>query len=101
MEFQSILKNTVTIEAFLLGCSEKRAALATLDKDPQTFDEAECDMESAITNLKLIIGANRQIKRVTFDMSSESAVEEPSVRVAMTTSKPSDAIETRISTLEE
>lgn len=67
----------------------RRAALVTLDKDPQTLVEAVRHMESATT--------------VTFDESFESSLEEPAVRVALRTptSKPTNTIETRISTLED
>ncbi|XP_052714028.1 chromosome partition protein Smc-like [Crassostrea angulata] len=32
-------RSTITIDAFLRGCLEKRAALVTLDKDPKTLDK--------------------------------------------------------------
>jgi hypothetical protein len=32
--------NTVTIDSLLRGCTEKRAALVTLNKDPKTLNEA-------------------------------------------------------------
>lgn len=97
--FQSISKNTVTIDAFprARGCSEKRAAgLVILYKDLQKLDEAVGHVKSATTNQKLIIWDKREITMVTID---ESSPEERSVRVAMTTSRPTNGIETRISTL--
>lgn len=58
-------------------------------------------MKSAITNQKIIIWAKKEIKRVTFDESSESSPVEPSVRVTVTTSNTTNASKTTISTLEE
>lgn len=69
-----------------------------LYKDLQKLDEAVGHVKSATTNQKLIIWDKREIKMVTID---ESSPEERSVRVAMTTSRPTNGIETRISTLEE
>ncbi|XP_056014940.1 interaptin-like [Ostrea edulis] len=73
--------STVTIDAFLRGCNEKRAALVTLDKDPNTLDEAMQHMKSAITNQKLIGGVKKEIKRVSFNKPPQSPPEEPNIRM--------------------
>ena len=99
-------KNTDTIDAFLRGCTEKRAALVTLDKDPKTLEEAMQYMKSAITNQKLIGGIKKEVKRVTFDEVDESSPEKLSIRRTniRTPSPPSSntgTLENRITRLEE
>ena len=59
---------TVAIDAFLKGCSNKQAALLALDKNPLTLDQATQHMKSAVTNQRLILGTKQlDIKRVTFE----------------------------------
>lgn len=60
-------RSTITIDAFLRGCMEKRAAIVTLDKDPKTLEEAVQHMNTAITNQLLIMGPKEDDRRVTFD----------------------------------
>ncbi|XP_061195172.1 DNA ligase 1-like [Saccostrea echinata] len=100
-------KSTITIDAFLRGCTEKRAALVTLDKDPKTLDEAVQHMKSAITNQKLIMGPKKEVRRVTFEEKSEEIPpiithqEDASIRVInRTTPKTVPSLETRMTALE-
>lgn len=55
-------RSTITIDAFLRGCMEKRAAIVTLDKDPKTLEEAVQHMNTAITNELLIMGPKEDDK---------------------------------------
>ena len=73
-------KNTVTIHAFLRGCTEKWAALVTLDKGPKTLEEAMQNIKSAITNQTLIGGIKKDVKRVTLNEIDESSPEKRSIR---------------------
>lgn len=57
----------VATDAFLKGCSDKQAALTTMDKDPDTLDKALQYVKSAVTNQRVILGAKKaDVKRVTF-----------------------------------
>ena len=99
-------KNTVTIDAFLRGCIEKRSALVALDKDPKTLTEATQYMKSAITNQKLIGGGRKEVKRVSFNETTLSSPEEPDVRMVNkatpTASKSSStSLESRILKVED
>ncbi|KAK3105154.1 hypothetical protein FSP39_018315 [Pinctada imbricata] len=71
---------TVAVDAFLKGCSNKHAALTALDKNPTSLDEAAQFLKSAVTNQRLILGNRKtEIKRVTFENSeSDSDDEKPS-----------------------
>lgn len=64
-------RSTITIDAFLRGCMEKKAAIVTLDKDPKTLDEAVQHMNTAIINQKLIMGPKKDVRKVTFDDKDE------------------------------
>ena len=65
-------KQTVAIDVFLRGCTNKQAALIAMDKNPATLDIAIQYIKSAITNQKLILGARKcEARRVKFE-SSES-----------------------------
>lgn len=64
-------RSTITIDAFLRGCIERKAAIVTLDKDPKTLDEAVQHMNTAIINQKLIMGPKKDIRKVTFDDKDE------------------------------
>lgn len=95
-------RSTITIDAFLRGCLEKRAALVTLDKDPKTLDEAVQHMKSAVTNQKLIMGTKKDIRRVTFEEKDDIPnTEDVNIRlVNKVLPKTTPSLESRISTLE-
>ena len=40
----------VTIDAFLKGCTDKKAGLAAMEKNPNTSDEAMQCVKNAVTN---------------------------------------------------
>lgn len=55
----------LAIGVFLRGCLDKGAALITLDKNPETVDQALQLMRTAIANKKLIMGGKKtEIKRL-------------------------------------
>lgn len=69
----------VATDAFLKGCSDKKAAYTAIDKDPDTLDKALQLVKAAITNQRIIFGTKRtEVKRVTFqdDDEESSSVEE-------------------------
>ncbi|XP_061177789.1 trichohyalin-like [Saccostrea echinata] len=102
-ETPEFFKNTITVDAFLRGCTEKRAALVTLDKGPQTLNQAINYMKSSITNQKLIMGPKKDIKSVTFEnmKSDDSPSKDISIRMARSPSPPKPSLESRISALEK
>ena len=91
-------RNTITIDAFLRGCTEKRAALVTLDKDPKTLDEAVQYLKGAITNQKLIMGSKRDVRRVTFEEGEKMDAEVRMINKSVQRTTPS--LESRITSLE-
>ena len=91
-------RNTITIDAFLRGCTEKRAALVTLDKDPKTLDEAVQYLKGAITNQKLIMGSKRDVRRVTFEEGDNLNAEVRMINKSVQRTTPS--LESRITSLE-
>lgn len=94
-------RSTITIDAFLRGCLEKRAALVTLDKDPKTLDEAVQHMKSAVTNQKLIMGTKKDVRRMTFEEKDDIYnTEDVNRLVNKVLPKTSPSLETRILTLE-
>lgn len=73
----------VAVDAFLQGCSEKKAALTAMDKNPTTLHYALQYVKSAATNQRIILGSKKvDLKRVTFDEDVEeySPGVEPAVR---------------------
>ncbi|XP_061177795.1 trichohyalin-like [Saccostrea echinata] len=102
-ETPEFFKNTITVDAFLRGCTEKRAALVTLAKDPQTLDQAINYMKISITNQKLIMGPKKETKNVTFEnmKSDDSPSKDIRIRMARSPSPPKPSLESRISTLEK
>lgn len=73
----------VAIDAFLKGCSDKKAALTAMDKDPDSLDQALQYVKCAITNQRVILGQRKLdvgIKRVTFqesDTGNDEDYDEP------------------------
>ena len=60
-------KSTVTIDVFLRGCNDRKAAIATLDKDPKTMEEAIIYMKSVITNQNLDNEIKMEVKTVMLE----------------------------------
>jgi len=55
----------IAIDAFLKGCTDKKAALTAMDKNPATLDQALQFVKSAIANQRVILGQKRMdLKRV-------------------------------------
>ena len=44
------------VDAFLMGCTDKRSALSTLDRDPKTVDEA-------ISLMRRLHGHEKELER--------------------------------------
>jgi hypothetical protein len=58
----------IAIDAFLKGCTDKKAALTAMDKNPATLDQALQFVKSAIANQRVILGPKRMdLKRVMFE----------------------------------
>lgn len=60
---------------------EKRAALVTLDKDPETLDKAVQYMQNAITNQKLLLGQKKDIRRTTLEDEILPNIENANIRI--------------------
>lgn len=96
-DFPDFWRSTVTIDVFLRGCKEKRAALVTLDKDPETLDKAVQYMLNAITNQKLLLGQKKDIRRATLEDEVLPNIENTNIRIVQ---KTVPSLETRITALE-
>ena len=58
----------IAIDAFLKGCTDKKAALTAMDKNPATLDQALQFVKSANANQRVILGPKRMdLKRVMFE----------------------------------
>lgn len=97
-DFPDFWRSTVTIDVFLRGCKEKRAALVTLDKDPETLDKAVQYMLNAITNQKLLLGQKKDIRRATLEDEVLPNIENTNIRIVQ---KTVPSLETRITALEK
>ncbi|XP_063408756.1 kinesin-like protein KIF15 [Mytilus trossulus] len=67
----------VGVDAFLKGCTEKKAALFAMEKNPNTMDQALQYVKSSIHNQKILLGYRKpEVKRVQFyDDSDEESTE--------------------------
>jgi len=72
----------VATDAFLKGCSDKKAALTAMDKDSTDLNTALQYAKSAVTSQRVILGIKKSdigVKRVTFqesDMEGETELDE-------------------------
>jgi len=88
------------VDAFLRGCTEKKAALVALDKNPSTLEEASMYMKGAITNQRLILGTKKhEVKRVTFEDDDDE--QELKVRALYKDKPESSVLENRIKKTED
>ena len=88
------------MDAFLRGCTEKKAALVALDKNPSTLEEASMYMKGAITNQRLILGTKKhEVKRVTFEDDDDE--QELKVRALYKDKPESSVLENRIKKTED
>ncbi|CAC5410873.1 unnamed protein product [Mytilus coruscus] len=69
--------DTIAVDAFLKGCTDKKASLFAMEKDPNTMDQALQYVKSSIHNQKILLGYRKpEIKRVQFyDDSDEESTE--------------------------
>ena len=62
----------VATDTFFKGCSDKKAALTAMDKDPTDLDTVLQYANSAVTNQRVILEIKKSdigVKRVTFQES--------------------------------
>ncbi|CAC5404214.1 unnamed protein product [Mytilus coruscus] len=69
--------DTIAVDAFLKGCTDKKAALFAMEKDPNTMDQALQYVKSSIHNQKILLGYRKpEVERVQFyDDSDEESTE--------------------------
>ena len=61
---------TISVDAFLKGCTDKKAALFAMEKTPTTLDQALQFVKSSIHNQRILLGYKTKteaVKRVQFD----------------------------------
>jgi hypothetical protein len=64
----------VASHTFLKGCSDKKTALVTMNKDPVDLDLTLQYVRSAITNQRIVFGLkNTEVKRVTLKEASKQS----------------------------
>lgn len=94
----------VAIDAFLRGCTEKKAALVAMDKNPTSLEQALQYMKSAATNQRLILGIRKtgEVKWVTYadTVTDTDEQQEPVVR-AIFKEKAEKPLEVRIRKTED
>ena len=56
-DLSEMMANTVAVEAFLQGCSDKESAFYAMEKEPNTMDEALSLVKKAIHNHRALYGA--------------------------------------------
>ena len=72
----------VATDAFLKGCSDRKAALTAIDKDPTDLNIALQYVKSAVTSQRVMLRIKKSdigVKRVTFqesDMECETELDE-------------------------
>jgi hypothetical protein len=85
----------IAIDAFLKGCTDKKAALTAMDKNPATLDQALQFVKSAIANQKVILGPKRMdLKRVMFEdeVDEVNSENDPTIRAVKFTDRDNPQI---------
>ena len=80
----------IAIDAFLKGCTDKKAALTAMDKNPATLDQALQFVKSAIANQRVILGPKRMdLKRVMFEdeVDEVNSGNDPAIRAVKFTDR--------------
>lgn len=75
--------DTISVDAFLKGCSDKKAALFAMEKNPTTIDQALQCVKNSIHKQKILLGYKNkkpQVKRVQFDAESDEELTERKIR---------------------
>lgn len=102
--------DTIAVDAFLKGCTDKKAALFAMEKDPNTMDQALQYVKSSIHNQKILLGYRKpEVKRVQFYDDSDEESTECLVRQVKTANNSSmqdlqkkyETMETRMATTEQ
>jgi hypothetical protein len=77
----------IAVEVFLVGCKDKKAAVAVMDKEPKTIFDAQDRMKFTVNNYHALFGSRASSQRqVTFVDNPEEA--EAAVRQASTSPDP-------------
>jgi len=85
----------IAIDAFLKGCTDKKAALTAMDKNPATLDQALQFVKSAIANQRVILGPKRMdLKRVMFEdeVDEVNSGNDPTIRAVKFTDRDNSQI---------
>ena len=73
---------TISVDAFLKGCSDKKATLFAMEKNPTTLDNALQCVKSSIHNQRIVLGKRPEVvKRVHFDSDNDSETESSELAV--------------------
>ncbi|CAC5414639.1 unnamed protein product [Mytilus coruscus] len=73
---------TISVDAFLKGCSDKKATLFAMEKNPITLDTALQCVKSSIHNQRIVLGKRQDVvKRVHFDSDTDSETESSELAV--------------------
>lgn len=75
--------DTISVDAFLKGCTDKKAALLAMEKSPVRIDEALQYVKSSIHNQRVLLGYKKtDVRRVQFEKSDyEDSDSDPEVTV--------------------
>jgi len=93
---------TIATEAFLKGCSEKRAALSAMDRQPTTLDQARQLVKNAISNQRVLLGDGKvKVRQVHFEDFEEAEPKVREVKADRDVNKRMDALEKKVSQLAE
>jgi hypothetical protein len=85
----------IAIDAFLKGCTDKKAALTAMDNNPLTLDQALQFVKSAIANQRVILGSQRMdVKRVMFEdeVDEVNSENDPIIRAVKCTDRDNPQI---------
>jgi hypothetical protein len=85
----------IAIDAFLKGCTDKKAALTPMDKNPGTLDQALQFVKSVIANQRVILGPKRMdVKRVMFEdeVDEVNSENDPTIRAVKFTDRDNPQI---------
>ena len=64
---------TIAVDAFLKGCTDKKAVLFAMEKNPTTMDIAVQCVKSTIHNQRVVLGRKPEVKRVTFEEEEDDS----------------------------
>lgn len=65
-EAGDITQQQIAVEAFLIGCRDKRAAEVVMEREPRTIYEAQVMVKTNINNHKALFGSRSSSQRVAF-----------------------------------